>query len=152
VVEANFREFILRENNIKINYPSNWIRNYDNSNPMVKAIFQSPKERPTDQRRGTVFVGIDDTIGNVTLDTFNENVIKSYSQGRSDFKLIESSPSTLSGITAHQIIFSTSQIKVLNVSTIKDKVAYWVMYAAEPDKYLKFLSSAEQMISSFEIL
>ena len=153
VVEANFRECILKEFNIKINYPSIWIRKTDDSDPKVKVIFEAPKEN-TDQLPDGVSVYVDDTIGEMTLVTAIKNLIKSLKEQCSDFELIESTPSTLSGIPAHQIIFSSSQkmMKSLIILTIKDKVAYWVTYIADPKRYLKFLSSTEQMISSFVFL
>ncbi|MDP9488695.1 MAG: DUF1795 domain-containing protein [Thermoproteota archaeon] len=99
-------------------------------------------------------MSVDDKIGEMTLVTSIENLIKNLREQCSDFELIESTPSTLSGIRAHQIIFSSSQkmMKSLIVLTIKDKVANWVAYVADPSRYLKFLSSVEQMISSFEIV
>jgi Double zinc ribbon len=150
VVEPSFQECKLSEYKVKINYPSTWTRIYNEENPKVKAIFQFQKDGAANH--ATVFVGVDDTVGNMTLDTFMKNNIASMRQERADLKLIESTPSTLSGFPAHQMIYSIKEVKCLNVSTIKDNVAYSVMYATGPENYVKFLSSAEQMISSFELL
>jgi hypothetical protein len=150
VVQPSFHECKLSEYNVKINYPSTWTRIYDNSNPMVKAIFQFQKEEGA--KHATVYVGIDDTVGDKTLENIIENNIAAMRQERNDFKLIESTPSTLSGFPANQMTYSVREIKCLHITAIKNNVAYTVVYAAEPEKYQKFLSSAEQMISSFEIL
>jgi hypothetical protein len=108
----------------------------------VKAIiFTSPKEGPADRILESVVVGVDDTVGNLTLDTYIQDFIRNMR-----------TTSTLSGFAAHQIIFSSSQLKELHVPTIKNKVLYWIMYVAEREKYDKFLYAAEQMISSFELL
>lgn len=150
VVKPSFNECELSEYNVKINYPSTWTRIYDNSNPMVKAIFQFQKEGHA--HNPTVFVGIDNTIGDITLDAFIENRIASMRKERIDFKLIESKPSTLLGLTAHEIVYSIREIKGLNVSTLKNNVAYSIMYAADPEIYFRFLSLAKRMISSFVFL
>lgn len=153
VVEPSLLECKVSENNVKINYPSTWTRTYDNSKPPVKAIiFTSPKEGPADRILESVVVGVDHTVGNLTLDSYIQDFIRNMRKGLTDFKLIESTPSTLSGFAAHQIIFSSSQLKELHVATIKNKVLYWIMYVAEREKYDKFLYAAEQMISSFELL
>jgi ribosomal protein L40E len=150
VVKPSFNECKLSEYNVKIDYPSTWTRIYNEENPKVKAIFQFQKEGAA--RHATVFVGIDNTIGDMNLDKLIENKITAMRQERMDFKLIESTPSRLSGIAAHQIIFSVREIKCLDVTAIKDNVSYWVMYTADPEIYFRFLSLAKRMISSFEIL
>lgn len=76
----------------------------------MKAIFQFQKEGHA--HNPTVFVGIDNTIGDMTLDNLVENNIAGMRQERIDFKLIESKPSTLLGFTAHEIVYSKREIKV----------------------------------------
>lgn len=147
VDEASFLECKSSENNIKINYPSTWTKEYDNSKPPVKAIIFLPPNEPAN-----LVVTVDDTIGNISLDEQIQDFITKARKGLPDFKLIESTPSTLSGVAAHQITFSDGQTKRLIVNTIKNNVLYSIMYIAQREKYNKFLSSAEQMISSFEIL
>jgi serine/threonine-protein kinase len=152
-VEANFRQCVLNEYNIKINYPSDWNKKTDNPNSQVKVIFEAPKE-VSEQIPDYVEVCVDDKIGEMTLDACIKKLIENLREQCSDFELIESTPTTLSGIGANQIIFSSSQkmLKSLVVVTTKDKVAYLVSYIADPSSYLKFLSSVKQMISSFEIV
>jgi hypothetical protein len=91
-------------------------------------------------------------MGNMTLDTFIKANIANLRQNNSDFTLIESTPTTLSGVPAHQIVFSTNQKKALIVATLRNNIFYWLIYRSEPVSYVKFVSSAEQMISSFEFL
>jgi len=88
----------------------------------------------------------------MTLESFIEGNITNLRQENSDFTLIESTPTTVSGVPAHQIVFTANQKKTLVVATVRNNVFYWIIYQSEPASYLKFLSSAEQMISSFEIL
>jgi hypothetical protein len=151
VVEPNFLECLLPEYNIKINYPSSWIRRDDTSGVM-KVMFQSPKEGPTDQFLDGLAVAVDETLGNMTPQHFIEVNIANMRQNNSDFKLFESTPTTLSGLPAHQMVYLANNMKTLVVATVRNNVFYWLQYASEPKSYLKFLSSAEQMISSFEFV
>lgn len=148
VVEPSFHECILPEYSIRINYPSTWTSKYDNLDPNTKVWFQNP----TDMLQEGLMVVVDDSIGHMTLDTFVQGNINSLKKDNSDFSLIESTSTTLGGVPAHQIVFLANHKKALTVLTIRNNIAYCLTYYSEPEKYQKFLSSAEQMISSFKFL
>ena len=151
VVEPDFFECLLPEYNVKINYPSTWTRRDDASDP-CKVVFQSPKEGPTDRFLDGLAVCVDDTLGNTPLQNFIEANIANLKQSNSDFTLFESTPTTLSGVPAHQMVYLANNLKTLIVATARNNIFYWLQYSSEPESYVKFLSSAEQMISSFEFL
>jgi hypothetical protein len=88
----------------------------------------------------------------MTLQKFIEVSIAQTRRENSDFKQLESTPTTLSGLPAHQIVYLANNLKWLVVVTVRKNVFYWLQYCSEPEKYQKFLSSVEQMISSFEFL
>lgn len=115
-------------------------------------MFQSPKEGPTDQFLDGLVVSVDEKLGNMTPQNFIEVNIANLRQNNSDFTLFESTPTTLSGVPAHQMVYLANNMKTLVVATVRNNVFYWFQYSSEPESYLKFLSSAEQMISSFEFL
>ena len=151
VLEPNFFECLLSEYGIKINYPSTWTRRDDTSGTL-KVAFQSPKESPTDQFLDGLAVGVDESLPNTTLERFIELNIADLRKNNSDFTLFESTPTTLSGIPAHQIVYLAGNMKTLVVATTRNNVFYLLYYSSEPESYVKFLSSAEQMISSFEFV
>jgi hypothetical protein len=149
VIEPSFYECILPEYGIKINYPSTWTRR-DDTYDALKVAFLSPKEGPTDPFLDLLGICVDGTF-KMNLQKFIELSIASVKTS-SDFKLLESTPTTLSGLPAHQIVYLANNTKTLLVATVRNNVFYWLQYASEPKSYLKFLSSVEQMISSFEFL
>ena len=61
-------------------------------------------------------------------------------------------PTTMSGIEAHQFIYTDKWGKCLCIVTVKAGKAYYLIYRSELHKYLKFLPIVEQMISSVELL
>ena len=150
VIEPSFYECILPEYNVKNNYPSTWTRR-DDTYDALKVMFQSPKESPTDPFLDALGVTVDETL-KMNLQKFIEVSIANVRQTSSDFKLLESTPTTLSGLRAHQIVYLANNLKWLVVATVRKKVFYWLQYCSEAEKYQKFLSSVEQMISSFEFL
>jgi Double zinc ribbon len=152
VIEPTFNECILPEFKVKINYPSTWIRRDDTPPGAMKVLFQSPKESPTDQLQDGLSINVDETFGNITPQYFIEENIKNNRQNFSDFTLFESTPTTLSGLPAHQMVYLADNLKTLVVASVRNNVFYWLQYVSEPKSYQKFLSSVEQMISSFEFL
>jgi hypothetical protein len=76
----------------------------------------------------------------------------------SDFVLIESLPTTLANLPAHQLVYTdggTQSLYVyqsLCVATKKGNSIYFILYRAQKEKYLKFLPEVEQMISSFQFI
>ena len=151
VIEPSFYKCILPEYNVKIKYPSTWTRR-DDTHDALKVVFQSPKEGPSDPYLDGVGVAVDETLGNMTPQHFIEVNIADMRKNNSDFTLFESTPTTLSGVPAHQMVYLANKKKTLVVATVRNNIFYWLQYAAEPESYLKFLSSVEQMISSFEFL
>ena len=151
VIEPSFNECILPELNVKINYPSSWTRR-DDTTGTLKVLFQSPKEDPTDPFLDALGVAVNETSGNMTLQKFIEVSIAQTRRENSDFKQLESTPTTLSGLPAHQIVYLANNLKWLVVVTVRKNIFYWLQYCSEPEKYQKFLSSVEQMVSSFEFL
>jgi len=147
---------VLPEYNLRINYPAAWqiVGNkailYNN---MVVG-FGIPKENSTDLSFDSLCVYVLDMPANynISLNEFIDLNIRDLKDTRSEFNLIESTPTTLGGVPAYQIVFTETGQKKLGVSAIKGSKVYMVSYGARPERYLKYISTVEQMIASFEFL
>jgi hypothetical protein len=147
---------VLPEYNLRINYPAAWqiVGNkailYNN---MVVG-FGIPKENSTDLSFDSLCVYVLDMPANynISLNEFIDLNIRDLKDTRSEFNLIESTPTTLGGVPAYQIVFTETGQKKLGVSAIKENKVYMVSYGARPERYLKYISTVEQMIASFEFL
>jgi hypothetical protein len=152
----NFIVCVLPEYNLRINYPAAWqiVGNkailYNN---MVVG-FGIPKENSTDLSFDSLCVYVLDMPANynISLNEFIDLNIRDLKDTRSEFNLIESTPTTLGGVPAYQIVFTETGQKKLGVSAIKESKVYMVSYGARPERYLKYISTVEQMIASFEFL
>jgi hypothetical protein len=152
----NFIVCVLPEYNLRINYPAAWqiVGNkailYNN---MVVG-FGIPKENSTDLSFDSLCVYVLDMPANynISLNEFIDLNIRDLKDTRSEFNLIESTPTTLGGVPAYQIVFTETGQKKLGVSAIKENKVYMVSYGARPERYLKYISTVEQMIASFEFL
>ena len=126
-----------------IDYPATWQRVVG---------FLSPKESSVDSYLEGVYIGITGDP-NITLKEFIDSTIQNLKETSSDFHLIESIPTTIAaGIPAYQLVYIEKGEKSLVVVTKKGNKVYHIMYRSKPEKYLKFLPLAEQMIASFEFL
>ena len=152
IMETNYLECVVPEWNFKINYPASWLR-VDRAfvGPPVVVGFMSPKESPSDPFMESFNVATED-VPDVTLQSLVDSSVANKKQSDPSFVLIESVPTTLGGIPAHQIVFTESELKSLCVMALKQRKSYYLLYQAKPDKYIKFLAIAEQMISSFQFL
>jgi hypothetical protein len=116
--------------------------------------FGIPKENSTDLSFDSLCVYVLDMPANynISLNEFIDLNIRDLKDTRSEFNLIESTPTTLGGVPAYQIVFTETGQKKLGVSAIKGSKVYMVSYGARPERYLKYISTVEQMIASFEFL
>ena len=152
----NFIVYVLPEYNLRISYPAAW-QIVDNKaflyNNMVVG-FGIPKENSTDLSFDSLCIYVMDMPGNysISLNEFIDLNIRDLKDTRPEFNLIESTPTTLGGVPAYRIVFTETGQKKLGISAIKGNKVYIVSYGTRPERYLKYLSTIEQMIASFEFL
>ena len=72
-------------------------------------------------------------------------------------EIFESSPTTLSGLPAHEIVYTSSGIEGLNLkkmqlfTIVNNNMAYVFTFAAEEPQFNKYLPDIQKMISSIQI-
>jgi eukaryotic-like serine/threonine-protein kinase len=151
-----FRKYESPEYNLKIDFPDTWrkIDKTTESQPFIVA-FRRLKENPSDLYLETVDIQVRDiptNISNMSLGQYIELQIKNLKAVNPDFSLVESTPTTIAGNAAHQLLYISKGDKRLFISTIKGDKIYNIMYNSKPEKYQEYLSTIEQMIASFEFL
>lgn len=153
IIEDNFLEYQSSEYDFKINYPAMWDKK-DNDLPdnLSKVFFLSPSENSDDSFLEALSISVQENSENYTLTEWVEANIQDMKNKHPDFVLIDSLPTTIANLTAHQLVYTDSGYQSLCVVTKKGNSIYYIIYQAQQEKYLKFLSVIEQMISSFEFL
>jgi eukaryotic-like serine/threonine-protein kinase len=151
-----FRKYESPEYNLKIDFPDTWrkIDKTTESQPFIVA-FRRLKENPSDLYLESVDIQVRDiptNISNMSLGQYIELQIKNLKAVNPDFSLVESTPTTIAGNAAHQLLYISKGDKRLFISTIKGDKIYNIMYNSKPEKYQEYLSTIEQMIASFEFL
>jgi hypothetical protein len=146
---TNFRSYDNPTLGIKIQYPVGWQLEEDND----KTRFIQQKD----------IVSLETDVNNNIDSTLSEYVnarTTELREQRQDFKLIESTPTTISGNPAHKIVYTFLKedgpragelYKILRIWTIEDHKLYSIAYLSEPDKFSEHLPAVEKAIDSFRI-
>jgi predicted secreted protein len=141
---------------ITIQYPQDWLKLEDASAGVPVAFVVRPKESDSDTGRDGIQIIVSNISVPETLDVYTQNLIQEQEQSRHDFKLIDSTSTTLAGNPAHKIVFTSKivqhEVKSMYVYTIKNNNSYTVIYSAQSYRYPDSLGIVQQMIDSFEII
>lgn len=151
---TNFLTYESRDYGIKINYPMDWIKREQFMGTVV--MFLSPTESASDIFQENLVVTVNDLSAQpITLEESVDPDINQLKMIVTDFKLVDSSATSLAGNPAHKVVYTGKDgqynLEWMQVWTIKDDKAYIVTYTAEQDKYSEFLGTVEEMVQSFEI-
>ena len=146
---SNFLTYENFDYGIKINYPSNWKQT---ETEQVIVAFLSPKADASDAIQENLGLTMNDLAGqDMTLPKYNEIAIEQLKQTFPDIKIIESGSTVLSNMPAYKVAFTASNLKFMQVWTIKNDLAYVWSYAATEDSYSDYLGIVQKMLDSFEI-
>jgi eukaryotic-like serine/threonine-protein kinase len=144
--QTNFTTYENPTFGIRIQYPSDWGR-LDLSFLGASADIDF---YPLDDTSGAKDVRIQvKTLPsqNMTLEQYTNTQIKSI-----EGQILESNATTLSGIEAHQLVFTNIGLKTMQVWTLQEDKVYTITYVAEEEDFENDLQVARRMIESFGII
>jgi serine/threonine-protein kinase len=127
------------------------------TNTSIVSIFEAPRENQSDPYRENLIISaqgpLDDTI---SLEVYTQNSLNAFSTMSDTIMVLESSPSTLSGLPAHEIIYSSIlgnlNLKKMQIFTIvNDNTAYVVTFGAEQSQFNKYIPVIMKMVNSIRI-
>ena len=148
---------------IKMQYPSGWqVAQFNNSAAAPTKLvvgFLSPigVQRITDRIPENILVAVENLSSrNMGLAPYTTLQLSLLSEGTQGFDLVESLPTTIANNPAHQIVYTEPleqlKLKKMQVWTVKDGMAYLIIYAADEADYSSQLSAVKKMLDSFEII
>jgi len=157
-VRPEFSSYQNADYGIKIQYPLDWIKSEENLNPHVVVIFFSP-ERTSNilfpRAIGQLYITIEYAPNNMTFGEYTNGYIKNITMNK-DYRLINSSGTTLAGNPAHGVVYYNYQnnenLKWLEVWTIKNDNVYRISFIVEPGRYSDYLPIVQKMLDSFQIV
>lgn len=149
---------------LKMQYPSGWqVTQFNNSAAAPTKFvvgFLSPigVQRATDINPENILVAVENLSStDMGLAPYTASQLSLLSEGTKGFKLVESLPTTIANNPAHQIVYTEQpleqlKLKKMQVWTVKDGMAYLIIYAADEADYPSQLPTVKKMLDSFEIL
>jgi hypothetical protein len=148
---------------IKMQYPSGWqVAQFNNSaaNPTKLVVgFLSPigVQRITDRIPENILVAVENLSSrNMGLAPYTTLQLSLLSEGTQGFNLVESLPTTIANNPAHQVVYTETmdqlKLKKMQVWTVKDGMAYLIIYAADEADYSSQLPTARKMLDSFQTI
>jgi tetratricopeptide (TPR) repeat protein len=147
---GNFLSYKNSIHGIAVAYPSKWVKKESqnrSSNDIVTFISPSGSEL-VNIRGGQPAV-------NISLEQWSGVAIDLLRKSYANFTLAVSNSTTLSGLPAHEVVFSGTipssgrEIKVLEVLTIKDGSRFWIAAVVNPNDFSTFQPILHKMINSF---
>lgn len=158
MVFANPGDFIIYENksyNIAFQYPSDW--KFVEGFMETVVAFLSPPENANDTFSENVNLIIDELAQapGVTLDEYFEVSRAQLATSITDYSLVSTGDSTISGMPAKTLVFTGSQdgftLKWYQVYIIANNKAYVVTFTAENVKYQQYEPLGKTIIHSLVI-
>ena len=147
---------ILYENQkyaFSISYPSNWEMEEGVMSSVV--FFRSPVNEKRAIRGNLNVVIVDLSDEPTTLEQSYDPIIAQLENVITMFKLINKSPSVISGNDSYEIIFTGIQgkheLKWMQNWTISDNMLYTITYTNSQLHFDEFLDEAKKMINTFKI-
>ena len=148
---------------LSIQYPSSWdgiqlrADPFAQTNTSIVSIFEAPRENQSDPYRENLIINVQGPLEDtISLEEYTQNSLNAFSTMSDTVRILESSPSTLSGFPAHEIIYSSSMenlnLKKLQIFTIvNDNTAYVVTFGAEESQFNKYNPVIMKMVNSIRI-
>jgi hypothetical protein len=148
---------------LSIQYPSSWagtqLRSdpFSQTNTSIVAIFEAPRENLTDSYRENLILSVQGPLEDtISLDEYTQNSLNAFRSMSDRVSILESSPSTLSGLPAHVITYTSGlqnlTLKKMQIFTIvNDNTAYVVTFGAEESQFNKYIPVIMKMVNSLSI-
>ena len=141
-------------NDIKLQYPSGWVKDLNVSSPDVVTFYPSAVNS-----NASLTVTVDDISDEkgIPLAQYASDSNDAIKHVTKDFKLFGSTTNnTLAGLPAYKSIYSyagdnNTKVQGMEIGAIKGDKVYIFTYEAGPNEYDKYLPIIQQLIKSFQI-
>ncbi len=148
---------------LSIQYPSSWAGiqlradPFAQTNTSIVAVFEAPRENLSDPYRENLILSVQGPLEDtISLEEYTQNSLNAFRSMSDSISILESSPSTLSGLPAHEIIYLSGlqnlNLKKMQTFTIvNDNTAYVVTFGAEESQFDKYIPAIMKMVNSIRI-
>jgi hypothetical protein len=148
---------------LSIQYPSSWAGMqlradpFAQTNTSIVTIFEAPRENLSDSYRENLILSVQGPLEDtISLEEYTQNSLNAFGAMSDSVRILESSPSSLSGLLAREIVYSSGlqnlNLKKMQIFTIvNDNTAYVVTFGAEESQFNKYFPLIMKMVNSIMI-
>jgi hypothetical protein len=148
---------------LSIVYPSSWAGIQLRADPFsqtktsIVAIFEAPRENLSDSYRENLILSVQGPLEDtISLDEYTQNSLNAFRSMSDRISILESSPSTLSGLPSHEITYTSGlqnlTLKKMQIFTIiNNNTAYVITFGAEESQFNKYMPVIMKMVNSLRI-
>jgi hypothetical protein len=145
---------------ISFDYPSEWIVQVEDIYLRDEVyIFLLPQEGLEGEGFQVTITVTDMSDHPISFEDFTEAFLEQYSTMNTSamgIEIIDSSPTTLSGLNAHRFVITMTQaeytIKQMRIWTIRDSTkGYNILYYSTEDLYDTYLAGVQEVINTFRV-
>ena len=148
---------------LTIQYPSSWAGMqlradpFAQTNTSIVAILEAPRENQSDPYRENLIINVQGPLEDtISLEEYTQNSLNAFSTMSDTVTVIELSPSTLSGLPAHELIYSSTlgnlNLKKMQIfAIVNDNTSYIVTFGAEESQFDRYLPLIMKMVNSIRI-
>lgn len=147
---------------IRIQYPANWTKDEQDSNPADSVTnivtLYSPLDSRVDEYSENVGVSVENlTNANITLEQYTDSLTDNYNETLTDFKVIESNTNTTLGDNpAYKLVYTDKEddinYKTMEIGALVGDKVYFIEYFAEENYYSKYFPTIQKIIESVEVV
>jgi eukaryotic-like serine/threonine-protein kinase len=147
---------------IRIQYPANWTKEEQDSNPADSVTnivtLYSPLDSRVDEYSENLGVSVENlTNANITLEQYTDSLTDNYNETLTDFKVIESNTNTiLGGNPAYKLVYTDKEddinYKTMEIGALVGDKVYFIEYFAEENYYSKYFPTIQKIIESVEVV
>jgi eukaryotic-like serine/threonine-protein kinase len=127
------------------------------TNTSIVSVFEAPHENQSDPYRENLIINVQGPLEEtISLEEYTQNSLNAFRSMSNGISILESSPSNLSGLPAHEIVYSSGleslNLKKMQIFTIVNhNTAYVVTFGAEESQFNKYMPLIMNMVNSITI-
>lgn len=158
---SGYKIYENQDYHVSIQYPKSWKKSESGLGANVIVSFTAPDAKGITEPAG-LSLGYYQISNDTTMDEFVDFFLKNRYEKPTNYKIINSSDSTLLGMPSREMVIYeynnpsisllSSSLKTLRIVSMDNNGnAYFIKYWAEPGLFNKYLPTAKKMINTFSL-
>ena len=156
--ESEFLQYANTEIGIGIKYPNNW-QMVENPDEFTLVSFNAPLDSQSDAFQESIMISLEGVSESIQLDEYADvaiqNIISEFTLLGFEVDILDSESISISGNNAKKTTYTIgnqdASFEQVMFTTIKENIAYSVIFTAEEEKFSDYIQTVQKMVDSLDI-